>query len=148
VPEAYLDLEPVPAGRQDVTQLLADACGSEDDPDAGRSSRREVDVQSSAGDRAAEAADGLMGGVQEGADQRLAEAQRADPFLAVVAQDELAAAVVAGFEDRLVDLDAQLEPVEGLLLRLSRRRPGGRPRTGGPAAREPKAPTRNSTALP
>jgi hypothetical protein len=63
----------------------------------------------------------------------LAEAQRTDPFLAVVAQDELAATVVADFEDRLVDLDAHLEPVEGLFLR---RRPTGRPRTGGPAARE------------
>ena len=42
-------------------------------------------------------------------------------------------AVVAGLEDRLVNLDAHLEPFEGLLLQ---RRPGGRPRTAAPALRE------------
>jgi hypothetical protein len=80
VPEAHLDLEPVRSRWYDVAEVLAGAGCSVDDRDAGGLSRCEVDDQSGAGDPAAVAADGLQGGVLEGAGQRLAGGERTDPF--------------------------------------------------------------------
>ena len=122
------------AGRQGVTQLLAGAGGTGlTVVDLAPGQSASIRVIYGTGDRAGEAADGLVGGVQKGADQRLAAAERADPFRAAVTQYEPAVAVVADFKGSLVDFDVHLEPFEGLLLR---RRAAGRPGAAAPAARE------------
>src|SRR6185437_12085719 len=94
VVEAHLDAEPVPAGRQDVTEVLAGAGGPENERDADRFSRCETDRPSHSGDPAAVAADGLECGVQQGTNLRLAGAERPDRCRTAVAQDEPAVAVV------------------------------------------------------